>query len=41
MLGEGGAGLVGDAGGEDGALSAGIVPIDNTLLKYLGGNPWS
>ena len=41
MLGEGGPGAVGDAGGEDGALGAGVVPMDNTPLKCLGGNPGS
>lgn len=33
-------GLDGGHGREDGALSTGILPTDNTQLKYLGGNPW-
>lgn len=28
-----------ETGGEDGVLSAGILPIDKTQLKHLGGNP--
>lgn len=39
MRGEGGAGLVEEMGGEDGVLSAGILPIDKTQLKHLGGIP--
>lgn len=33
-------GLDGEHGREDGALSAGILPTDNTQLKHLEGNPW-
>ena len=40
MLGEGGGGLMESRGGEDGAPSTGILPTDNTQLKYLEGNPW-
>lgn len=40
MLGEGEGGLMEGRGGEDGALSTGILLTDNTQLKYLEGNPW-
>lgn len=33
-LGEGGAGLVGDTGGEEGAVNAGMLPTDNTKVPW-------